>query len=128
MSTNQNAVSPKSATQHKVSRRSDRVRELLMPKVSERIRETQPPTVVLTRKYVASKKDALSLGQGIVYWTPPKEAIQAACDAATADPLISSYGPDEGLPQLREQLRHKIVQENGLQGVLRQMATLQAYV
>ena len=33
------------------------------------------------------------------------------------DPSVSSYGPDEGLPALREALRHKIRQENGLQGV-----------
>lgn len=85
-------------------------------KVSDRIRDTQSPTVVLTRKYVASKKDALSLGQGIVHWTPPEQALKTACSAAITDPKISSYGPDEGLPQLREKLRIKIVEENGLHG------------
>ena len=53
---------------------------------------------------------------GIVHWQPPPRALARAAEMAN-DPSVSSYGPDEGLPALREALRHKIRQENGLQGV-----------
>lgn len=33
------------------------------------------------------------------------------------DPAVSQYGPDEGLPALRDALRKKIADENGLTGV-----------
>lgn len=33
------------------------------------------------------------------------------------DPAVSAYGPDEGLPALRDALRRKIREENGLEGV-----------
>lgn len=32
---------------------------------------------------------------------------------------VNAYGPDEGLPALREALRQKIAEENGLSGVRR---------
>lgn len=66
---------------------------------------------------MSSRKDALSLAQGIVYWKPPPEAIKAAARALESDELINSYGPDEGMPQLRSELRKKISQRNGLDGV-----------
>jgi len=58
----------------------------------------------------------LALLQGIVHWQPPAAALQAAADLVK-DPAVSAYGPDEGLPALREALRRKIQEENGLQGV-----------
>lgn len=53
---------------------------------------------------------------GIVHWQPPPGALAAAAAMAN-DPAVSAYGPDEGLPALREALRKKVQEENGLQGV-----------
>lgn len=63
--------------------------------------------------------------QGIVYWDPPAAAVEAASQAVRADVhVLSQYGPDEGLPALREALRHKLVKENGLHGVRAEAAAL----
>jgi hypothetical protein len=51
-----------------------------------------------------------------VHWQPPPQALQRAAEMAP-DPAVSAYGPDEGLPALREALRRKLKEENGLAGV-----------
>lgn len=86
------------------------------PAPSRRVRETDAPCIVKTKALVASTPGTLSLAQGIVYWAPPPQALATAAQLVS-DPAVSAYGPDEGLPALREALRHKIEQENGLKGV-----------
>lgn len=86
------------------------------PQPSRRVRGTDAPCIVKTKALVASTPGTLSLAQGIVHWAPPPEALAVAASMA-ADPAVSQYGPDEGLPALREALRRKIREENGLEGV-----------
>lgn len=52
---------------------------------------------------------------GIVHWGPPPQALHRAA-AMVSDPAMNAYGPDEGLPLLRDALRDKVVRENGLKG------------
>jgi aromatic aminotransferase len=54
---------------------------------------------------------------GIVYWPPPAEALKAVA-AAASDPELSQYGPDAGMPELREALVGKLAAENGIHQVL----------
>ncbi len=56
------------------------------------------------------------LRAGAVHWGPPVEAITEAAAHAT-ESAYSSYGPDEGMPELRAALQKKIEDENGLRGV-----------
>jgi len=90
-----------------------------IPKLSERISVTETPVIAFTRRVMAMRPDTVSLAQGIVYWPPPPEALAAAA-AALSDPAtaatVSSYGPNEGLPELREALRAKVATQNGLSG------------
>jgi hypothetical protein len=44
--------------------------------------------------------------QGVVYWQPPKEALDKV-KTLVDDPAVSSYGADDGLPDLREALLEK---------------------
>ena len=53
---------------------------------------------------------------GIVHWQPPEAALDRAAEALR-NPTSSSYGPDEGNPELRAAIRTKLERENGLQGV-----------
>ena len=72
-----------------------------------------------------------SLAQGVVYWEPPKSAHDALLDALQVDNnLLHMYGPDEGLPELREALQEKIQQENDLTNhhVMVTVGANQAYV
>lgn len=44
--------------------------------------------------------------QGVVYWQPPKEALDKV-KTLVDDPAVSSYGADDGLPDLRDALLEK---------------------
>ena len=57
--------------------------------------------------------DTVSLSQGIVFWTPPKTALDRAT-AAIHHPDTSAYCSDAGLVPLRQALQHKIKTENNL--------------
>ena len=53
---------------------------------------------------------------GIVYWAPPAAALEAVA-AAASDAELSQYGPDAGMPALREALVAKLAAENGIHQV-----------
>ncbi|KAK3020554.1 hypothetical protein RJ639_047466 [Escallonia herrerae] len=53
------------------------------------------------------------LMQGVVYWQPPKHALEKVRDLVW-EPSSSRYGADEGIPELREALIKKLHQENKL--------------
>ncbi|PNW88952.1 hypothetical protein CHLRE_01g051800v5 [Chlamydomonas reinhardtii] len=83
--------------------------------LSRRIDATDTPVIDFTRKLMASRKDAMSLAQGIVHWGPPPVALQQlATRLATEPAAVSGYVPNEGLPALRAALRTKLVERNKL--------------
>ena len=49
-----------------------------------------------------------SLAQGVVYWDPPETVNHAISQALKHDHKLHTYGPDEGLPELREALVDKL--------------------
>jgi len=72
-----------------------------------------------------------SLAQGVVYWKPPQTSITALQEAVNDENnLLHTYGPDEGLLELRERLETKIREENNLQNhqVMVTVGANQAYV
>ena len=74
---------------------------------------TDVPCIVQMQKMLRGKTDVLSLAQGIVHWTPPETAL-AAGRAAMNEPDTSLYGADDGIPALREALKLKLRDENGI--------------
>lgn len=85
------------------------------PSTSTRIQDTDDPTIAKTKQLTASVPGTVSLAQGIVHWQPPPQALDRAA-AMIHDPSASAYGPDEGMPALRDALRSKLKAENGLDG------------
>ena len=100
-----------------------------LPPVSSRIRTTLDPCVVLMKELIGKYADRwadrggiYSLAQGVVYWKPPPQCqakLEQALSQQHADGDDNShtlhlYGPDEGLPELRELLLQKLAAENGL--------------
>jgi len=59
----------------------------------------------------------LSLAQGVVHWTPPRAATEAAARALSDNPAVHAYGACEGLPELRGAIKRKLLEENGLANV-----------
>ena len=100
-------TSPPSASRRGASARVEAVQAPVIPIVAGRIRDT-PGTI--------------SLGQGIVSYGPPREAIAslATFGGKLAD---HRYGPVEGLPGLVARLERKLRDENGLDVAARQRAS-----
>ncbi|CAL5373581.1 unnamed protein product [Camellia sinensis] len=81
--------------------------------LARRAVQTETPIMVLIQEVIRGAKDALSLAQGVVYWQPPKRALDKVKELVW-EPSVSRYGADEGLPELREALVRKLRQENNL--------------
>ena len=73
----------------------------------------QSPIIPIVGELIRSTPGTISLGQGMVSWGPPPEAIDAARDAAA---LASThrYGAVEGDPPLLEAIATKLRAENSL--------------
>ena len=110
--------------------------------VSKRISQTLDPCVVLMKDIVSkyaeeweNREDKIySLAQGVVYWEPPEEALEACKKALTCSdesdegsPIdgvsgagkldVHLYGPANGLPELVSKLEEKLSVENGIDDV-----------
>ena len=82
-------------------------------KQSSRMASVQTPVIPVISRWIAGTPGTISLGQGIVSWGPPPEAI-AALHAFPAAPGDHRYGPVEGLPPLVDALARKLADENGI--------------
>eukprot|EP00898_Chlorokybus_atmophyticus_P003042 jgi/Chlat1/3739/Chrsp259S03885 len=83
------------------------------PTFSKRIVATDPPCIIQMQRLMRGTEGVMSLAQGIVHWTPPQKALDAAA-AAISDPLTSKYGADDGMLDLRAALVEKLKNENGM--------------
>lgn len=90
-------IPPATAPGHR-SIRMDRVQTPVIPIVADMIRQ-HPGTV--------------SLGQGVVYYGPPPEAL-ASMEQGLGVPDFHRYKPVVGMPELLEALAGKLQSENGI--------------
>ncbi|CAL0308771.1 unnamed protein product [Lupinus luteus] len=81
--------------------------------LSRRALETNMPIMVRMQELLRGAKNAVSLAQGVVYWQPPKQALEKVTELVW-EPSISRYGADEGIPELRAALVKKLRVENNL--------------
>ncbi|PIA65289.1 hypothetical protein AQUCO_00100635v1 [Aquilegia coerulea] len=84
-----------------------------MAKLAKRALETESPVMVQIQQLLGGIKGAVSLGQGVVHWQPPEQALDKVKEIIW-EPSTSCYGADEGLLELREALVRKLNQENKL--------------
>jgi aspartate/methionine/tyrosine aminotransferase len=80
---------------------------------SSRLAAVQTPVIPVVGRWIAETPGTISLGQGVVSYGPPQEAIDAArrFGGALTD---HRYGPVEGLPALVDAVERKLAQENGI--------------
>jgi aspartate/methionine/tyrosine aminotransferase len=80
---------------------------------SSRLAAVQTPVIPVVGRWIAETPGTISLGQGVVSYGPPPEAIEAArrFGGALTD---HRYGPVEGLPALVDAVERKLAQENGI--------------
>ncbi|MDQ3171654.1 MAG: pyridoxal phosphate-dependent aminotransferase [Acidobacteriota bacterium] len=82
-------------------------------KQSSRMAAVQTPVIPVIGRWIAETPGTISLGQGIVSWGPPPEAI-TALHAFPSAPGDHRYGPVEGVPSLVDALSRKLADENSI--------------
>jgi len=80
---------------------------------SQRLRAVQAPVIPIVGRWTAETPGTISLGQGVVSYGPPAEAVEAVrrFGSTLSD---HRYGPVEGLPPLVDALERKLAAENGI--------------
>ena len=78
-----------------------------------RMDAVQTPIIPTIGAMVRATPGAISLGQGVVHYPPPREAIEAA-GRALAEPTTSQYNAAAGIPPLLERIAAKLAAENGI--------------
>jgi aspartate/methionine/tyrosine aminotransferase len=80
---------------------------------SARMLAVQSPIIPMVGEWIRQCPGTISLGQGVVYYGPPKETLAAAAEfgAATSD---HKYALVDGWPTLKETLAHKLLHENAV--------------
>jgi aspartate/methionine/tyrosine aminotransferase len=73
----------------------------------------QSPIIPVVAAMVRAHPGTISLGQGVVHYPPPDQAAAAVAEFFRV-PANHLYGPVEGIPELREALRVKLEEENGI--------------
>lgn len=81
------------------------------PRESRRLAAVQAPVIPIVGRWTAETPGTISLGQGVVSYEPPPEAIEAArrFGSSLSD---HRYGPVEGLPDLVRTIEVKLAREN----------------
>jgi aspartate/methionine/tyrosine aminotransferase len=84
-----------------------------MLKTKSRMDGVQAPIIPVIGEMIRRTPGTISLGQGVVHYGPPKEAIEAAAEALN-DPVTHEYQDGAGSPALLERLAVKLGRENGI--------------
>jgi aspartate/methionine/tyrosine aminotransferase len=80
---------------------------------AQRMQAVQPPIIPILADLIRRSPGTISLGQGVVAYGPPPEAIHALSDFP-ATPDDHRYGPVEGSPELINAIWTKLSRENDL--------------
>ena len=88
--------------------------------IPRRVRQVaMPPIDALNTRMAeinAAGGDVISLGQSVPFFGPPPEMIEAVRDALDSfGPRLHTYGPDAGIPELRQALARKLAHFNGVE-------------
>lgn len=86
---------------------------------SQRMSNVQSPIIPIVANLINETPDTISLGQGVVYFTPPQSALDRA---SKVDSSLSYhlYSAVEGIPELRNSISKKLKNENNIDVTKRQ--------
>src|SRR6185436_16437835 len=78
-----------------------------------RMDAVQSPIIPVVGGWIRETPGTISLGQGIVHYGPPPEAMDAVREAL-AQPATHGYNDGAGIPSLVWAIRRKLAAENGI--------------
>lgn len=85
-----------------------------MSNLSSRMQAIQSPLIPFIGELIHSNPGTISLGQGVVYYGPPPEAI-ALLPEFLADPENHKYKPVQGIPPLLAAIETKLQADNDIE-------------
>ena len=85
-----------------------------MKNLSSRMQAVQSPIIPVVGELISSCPGTISLGQGVVHYGPPKQAL-AKISQFFAEPENHKYKAVQGITPLLEVLKEKLVSENGIE-------------
>jgi aspartate/methionine/tyrosine aminotransferase len=80
---------------------------------ASRMDAVQAPIIPVIGALIRETPGTISLGQGVVHYGPPEQAVAAIRDAL-ADPVVHGYGDGSGYGLLVQAIAHKLRHENGI--------------
>jgi aspartate/methionine/tyrosine aminotransferase len=80
---------------------------------SARMLAVQQPIIPVVGELIRNHPGTISLGQGVVHYGPPREAIERI-QTFLADPQNHKYKAVEGIPELVSAIEQKLSRENGI--------------
>lgn len=80
---------------------------------SLRMQSVQSPIIPVVGELIRSNPGTISLGQGVAYYGPPPQAVEAI-QRFLADPENHKYKLVQGIPELQETIERKLREENGI--------------
>jgi aspartate/methionine/tyrosine aminotransferase len=80
---------------------------------SLRMQSAQSPVIPVVGELIRSNPGTISLGQGVAYYGPPPQAVEAI-QKFLADPENHKYKLVQGIPELLEAIEQKLREENGI--------------
>lgn len=87
---------------------------------ASRMQAVQSPIIPIVGELIRQSPDTISLGQGVVYYGPPGEAIYPL-STLMLDPMSHRYQAVQGIVPLRQMIQSKLTQENGIDTALEQI-------
>ncbi|MEH2438479.1 MAG: pyridoxal phosphate-dependent aminotransferase [Nostoc sp.] len=84
-----------------------------MESLTSRMQAVQSPIIPVVGELIKNSPGTISLGQGVVYYNPPPEAIEFL-PKFLAEPTNNLYKPVEGIPPLLTALAEKLQTFNGI--------------
>ena len=84
-----------------------------MTNCSQRLQDVQAPVIPIVARLIRENPGTISLGQGVVSYGPPPEALDSIRDFL-ADPENHKYKPVQGIPPLLAALQKKLAAENSI--------------
>ena len=81
--------------------------------MSLRMDRVQDPIIPLVARWIQESPDTISLGQGVVHYTPPMRSRELV-DSFWENPKNHSYSPVGGIEPLCEAIREKLKKDNSI--------------
>ncbi len=85
----------------------------MIPTLANRMEQVQTPVIPVVGELIRENPGTISLGQGVVHYAPPPQAVESISTLLT-DPQLHKYQLVQGIPVLLDEITKKLKNDNGI--------------